>query len=265
VAARDPGEHPERHWWVWLLLLAIGVVVALGALYWWQQEDDDEEAAGRAVPSVLGLSEDEAREVLEREGFEVDVELEESDEPEDTVVAQEPEAGERLGEGGTVTLSVSRGPPVTETETVAETETETETAEPETAEVPDVVGQDHVEAGAAVADAGFLAETYPVRAAEPAGQVIAQNPDGGTELQEGERVRLNVSSGEGAPPTADVPDVTGPDVQDGLETCREANFTCRVVERDAPSQEEVGEVIDQRPAAGSRAPELTQITLFVGR
>jgi beta-lactam-binding protein with PASTA domain len=263
MAARDPREHPERHWWVWLLLLAIGVVVALGLLYWWQQEEDDEAADTRAVPSVVGLTEQEAREVLEREGFEVEVEDEESEEPEDTVVAQEPEAGTELEEGGTVTLTVSRGPPETETETVVETETET--AERETAEVPDVVGQDHVDAGDAVADAGFLPETYPVESAEEAGTVVAQNPDGGTELQEGERVRLNVSLGEGERPQSEVPDVTGPEVQDGLETCRDAGFTCRVVERDAPSQEEVGEVIDQQPAAGSTARQLTQITLFVGR
>ena len=263
MAVRDPSEHPERHWWVWLLLLAIGVVVALGLLYWWQQQDDDEAAETRAVPNVVGLTEEEARDVLEREGFEVEVEDEESEEPEDTVIAQEPEAGTELEEGGTVTITVSRGPPETETETVVETETET--AERETAEVPDVVGQDHVEAGDAVAEAGFLPETYPVDSQEEAGRVVAQNPDGGTELQEGERVRLNVSLGEGERPQAEVPDVTGPEVQDGLEACRDAGFTCRVVERDAPSQEEVGEVIDQSPAAGSTARELAQITLYVGR
>ena len=262
MAVRDPREHPERHWWVWLLLLAIGVVVALGLLYWWQQQEDDEEDA-RAVPSVVGLTEQEARDVLERDGFEVEVEDEESDEPADTVLAQEPEAGTRLEEGGTVTLTVSRGPRETETET--ETVVETETAEPETAEVPDVVGEDHVDAGDTVAEAGFLPETYPVDSQEEAGTVVAQNPDAGTELQEGERVRLNVSLGEGERPQAEVPDVTGPDAQDGLETCRDAGFTCRVVERSAPSQEEVGEVIDQRPAAGSTARQLTQITLFVGR
>jgi eukaryotic-like serine/threonine-protein kinase len=263
MAARDPREHPERHWWVWLLLLAIGVVVALGLLYWWQQQEDDEEAGARAVPSVVGLSEQEARDVLEREGFEVEVEDEESEEPSDRVLAQEPEAGTRLEEGGTVTLTVSRGPPETETETVIETETET--AEPETAEVPDVVGDDHTDAGDAVADAGFLPETYPVDSPEEAGTVVAQNPDAGTELREGERVRLNVSLGEGERQQAEVPDVTGPDAQDGLETCRDAGFTCRIVERSAPSQEEVGEVIDQRPAAGSTARQLSQITLFVGR
>jgi eukaryotic-like serine/threonine-protein kinase len=264
MAVQEPPEHPERHWWVWLLLLAIGVVVALGLLYWWQQQEDDEEEAGpRAVPSVIGLTEQEARDVLAREGFEAEVEEEESDEPDNTVVAQEPEPGTLLEEGGTVTLTVSRGPPETETET--ETVVETETAEEETSEVPDVVGEDHIDAGDAVADAGFLPETYPVESPEEAGTVVAQNPDAGTELREGQRVRLNVSLGEGERQEAEIPDVTGPDAQDGLETCRDAGFTCRIVERDAPSQEEVGEVIDQQPAAGSTARQLTQITLYVGR
>ena len=39
----------------------------------------------------------------------------------------------------------------------------------------------------------------------------------------------------------------------------------RTVLRDAPSDEEVGEVLTQSPAAGTTAPILTQITLFVGR
>jgi hypothetical protein len=49
------------------------------------------------------------------------------------------------------------------------------------------------------------------------------------------------------------------------ELCREAGFTCRTVERDAPDVKDVGEVFDQRPPAGRVELELTQMTLYVGR
>ena len=161
----------------------------------------------------------------------------------------------------TVTTTVS-------TTTVPETETTTEpttTEAPETVSVPDAVGQDHVEAGAAVDDAGLIANTFPVPSQDPRGTVVAQSPAAGTQLDEGSPVQLNVSVGPDSPPDAQVPDVTGPDEADARATCREAGFTCLTRDTSAPSPEEVGEVVDQEPAAGTSAEELTQITLFVGR
>jgi len=60
-------------------------------------------------------------------------------------------------------------------------------------------------------------------------------------------VRLDVAVGEGPRPEETVPDLTGPEAVDARSICREAGFTCRTVYRDAPSQEELGEVLDQRP------------------
>jgi beta-lactam-binding protein with PASTA domain len=94
---------------------------------------------------------------------------------------------------------------------------------------------------------------------------VAQNPDPNTQITEGDHVRLNVSTGPATRPTGEIPDFTGPDEHGARARCREANFTCRTVDRNAPSPEEVGEVIDQAPAAGTSAEVLTQITLFAGR
>jgi beta-lactam-binding protein with PASTA domain len=138
--------------------------------------------------------------------------------------------------------------------------TKTETVEPETVEVPDVVGEDHVTAGAEVDDAGLVANTYPVPSEEARGTVLAQTPGPGSQLPEGTAVRLNVALGPGARGTFGVPDVTGMAAAEARDRCRRARFTCRTIERDAPSEEEVGEVLDQQPAA-----QLSQMTLFVGR
>lgn len=140
---------------------------------------------------------------------------------------------------------------------VTRTVTEATTTEREEG-IPDVVGRDHVEAGEAVEAAGYRADTYPVDAAEARGTVVAQR-------QSDRTVRLNVSLGKGPRESLEVPDVTGPGESDARDAARRAGFTVRTVDRDAPTAEELGEVLTQEPAAGSVVPELTQITIFVGR
>jgi beta-lactam-binding protein with PASTA domain len=260
---RTPPPWWRENWWIWgiVLLLLVGALIAFFAL----RDAGDEEAADEAVvPAVLGLSEAEARETLEREGLEGEVtDREESEEPEGTVIGQTPGAGTQLPRGAVVELVLSAGEPevVTETETVTETEEE---PEPEMVEVPDVVGTDHVDAGATVDETGLIANSFPVESTEERGTVVGQNPDPGTQLPEGERVRLNVSLGEGEREAAEVPDVTGEDEVEARQILRDAGFTVRTLDRAAPEPGNVGEVILQRPEPRS-APVLTQVTIYVGR
>jgi serine/threonine-protein kinase len=155
----------------------------------------------------------------------------------------------------------------TQTETVTQTATvaTTETVEPETVEMPDAIGRDYVEAAADVFAAGLVGDTYPVPSDEERGLVVAQNPESGTEVELGSVVRLNVSLGVGEAGDRDVPDVTGLELEEAHRLCREAGFTCRTVYRNAPGEEQVGKVLDQRPAFGAVVGELTQLTLYTGR
>ena len=137
--------------------------------------------------------------------------------------------------------------------------------EPAEATVPDVKGQGQVEAGETIEALGLKADTYPVDSAEAPGTVVEQEPDAGTTVAGGSTVRLNVALGSGSRPGKEIPDVTGPKESDARASARASGFTVRTVDRDAPTPEEVGEVILQEPAAGSTAPGLTQITLYVGR
>ncbi len=274
TVVRAPPPRPpwwRENWWIWLVALA--VVVLGGLLILVAAQDDDEEATTTTtvaervvVPRVVGLSEEEARDRLEEAGFGVVTVRVQADEPEGRVFEQDPEAGSEVRAGRDVSITVSAGAGDVETVTVTDTTpTETEPEEPETVQVPDVVGQEHFIAGPELEQFGLVADTYPVESAEAQGLVVAQNPAAGTELRAGETVRLNVSLGEGPRSEEAIPDVTGPEAVDARSICREAGFTCRTVYRAAPSEEEVGEVLDQRPAAGTVAPVLTQITLFVGR
>jgi beta-lactam-binding protein with PASTA domain len=60
------------------------------------------------VPNVFGLSLDSATERLEDLGLTYRIDREESDQPEDEVIAQDPEQGATLEPGGTVTLTVAQ-------------------------------------------------------------------------------------------------------------------------------------------------------------
>ena len=273
----DPGDESERvtevrrrrppppwwreRWWIWglVLLLLVGALIAFFAL----RDTTEEGMSGRAtVPNVIGLQEDDAVDRVEAEGLDADVQRVTSTRPEGTVLRQDPNAGTELEEGDRV-LVVAAAPPETVTETV--TQTQTQTVAPETVDVPDVVGEDHVAAGAEVDEAGLVANTYPVPSEEVRGTVIAQNPDAGSELPEGSPVRLNVALGPGSRGTFSVPDLTGAEEADARDRCRSARFTCRTVDRAASSDDDVGKVLDQSPTAGTQAAQLSQITIFVGR
>jgi serine/threonine-protein kinase len=159
------------------------------------------------------------------------------------------------------------------TVTTGETETGTTTSEttttveepPEPVSVPDVVGQSYVEAGSSLEGQGLVADSYPVASSETRGTVVAQRPTGGTQAEEGDTVRNNVALGGGERPTREVPDVTGPKASDARATLRTSGFTVRTMYRRPPSAEEEGEVLTQEPAPGASMPDLSQVTIFVGR
>jgi hypothetical protein len=160
-----------------------------------------------------------------------------------------------------------------ETETDTDTSTDTTTIEttttqeepPELVEVPDVIGVNHVKAGSTIEGEGLVADSYPVASSEARGTVVAQRPPGGATLPEGETARMNVALGEGTRQDREVPDVTGPQASDARATLRRSGFTVRTQYRQPPSPEEVAEVLTQQPAPETSAPDLTQVTIFVGR
>jgi serine/threonine-protein kinase len=147
----------------------------------------------------------------------------------------------------------------------AETETVTVVTPPTTVVVPELVGFDHADAGRQAEDAGLVANTYPVDSDAPAGQVVAQDPAAGVEVDASERLRLDVSLGPDQLVAVMVPDVTGAEAAQAREILRRAGFTVLTVDEDAPTPDEVGQVLLQDPAAGTEAPALTQVTVYTAR
>jgi eukaryotic-like serine/threonine-protein kinase len=126
------------------------------------------------VPNGVGLTEQEARDRLAQVGLEVRVFEVFSDEPDGTVVAQDPGSGERVAKDESIRLNVSKGSGMVD--------------------VPSLVGETRGAAEDELASLGLKANVFEVPSIEPKGTVVAQNPAGG-QAREGSSVRLNVSTG----------------------------------------------------------------------
>ena len=131
------------------------------------------------VPSVLGVSYDQARASLEAAGFKVAREDVESSQPAEVVVGQDPSAGDTAARGATVTLQVSSGPA--------------------TVSVPDVTSQDEESARGQLEDAGFKAHPQHVDTDDPCldGFVVDQDPAGGSDVEPGSEVTIFVGKYKG--------------------------------------------------------------------
>ncbi|MDX6411154.1 MAG: eukaryotic-like serine/threonine-protein kinase [Gaiellaceae bacterium] len=290
-AGPPPGWYRE-YWWG-LLLLALAAI-ALVLVIIWLVTRDKSDGNKVTVPNVIGMQESAARSQIRAQGLQSRVVRNPSSAPPGQVVSETPGAGSQLRKGQTVLLDVSSRPTqttptttaktttVTKTTTVAVTTTATQTktqqtsttktvtqptttAAPKTVTMPDETGQDYTQAVQALANLGLMPQTYPVASSEAQGSVVGQNPAAGSQATTDVPVRLNVSLGPGTRSSGPLPDLTGLKAIDALVKCAQAKYTCRVVFRTAPSPSTVGKVIDQQPQAGTNAPGLTQITLYVAR
>jgi membrane peptidoglycan carboxypeptidase len=137
------------------------------------------------VPSVIGLDRDAAVSRLHGAGFNASVRIVSADQPEGTVVAQDPPAGSHLIQTGTVTISVARGAP----------------PEPELVTVPNVVGRPNGAATSMLTNAGFTVVLSYAPACDPdnegcdyrPGVVWDQSPGAGTRVEPSSTVRLTVN------------------------------------------------------------------------
>src|SRR4051794_37463866 len=97
-------EEPERgsRWWIWLLVLLLLAALAVGAYLLLASKKV-------TVPNVVGRDSADAAEVLHKRGLEVAFTNVESTKSVNQVTGQDPNAGEEVREGTTVTVTVSGG------------------------------------------------------------------------------------------------------------------------------------------------------------
>ncbi len=210
-----------RRWPAIALALLVLALVALMAWVFTRPEQID-------VPKVTGMQVGDARERLDRAGFEeVEVERERSLARLDEVLRQDPDPGEQAARDETITLVVSDGPGEVR--------------------VPSVRGLTRPQAIRELrrSDLRAAVSQRPSDDVDP-GLAIGTSPPAGETVDRRSQVRLFVSSG---PAEVDVPNVVGLSLDSATSRLDDLGLTYRVTREESDSPED--EVIGQDPAGGS--------------
>jgi eukaryotic-like serine/threonine-protein kinase len=144
-----------------------------------------------AVPSVVGLSIQEATSRLNAAGFHAVTEYVDSNAPANQVISQTPVSGTSAAKGTNVTVKVSNGPPQKT--------------------VPSVVGYTSQQAAQALVAAGFVVnQQYVATDASQENIVQSQNPAGGQTATQGSTVTIVIGQhSQGPPPPTTTTTTTG--------------------------------------------------------
>jgi eukaryotic-like serine/threonine-protein kinase len=225
-----------RRWWLWLLALLALAAIGVGLYLLLRPEQ-------LTVPRVVGLRSATASQIIKNRGFEVEiVNVANADVERDRVASQDPLPNTEAPEGSVVELTVSTGPGE--------------------APVPNVVGRPRDQAEKQVRDAGF--EPRVERAfsdSVPNGRVIETTPPGGTTIERGSTVVLQVSRGR---EQVEVPDVVGESENNARSELEGAGLRVGQVTEEA-SDQEPGTVIEQDPAAGEQVASDSAVNLVIAR
>ncbi|MFI9767589.1 Stk1 family PASTA domain-containing Ser/Thr kinase [Streptomyces sp. NPDC052415] len=183
------------------------------------------------VPSVLGDDFEEAKARLEDDKYEFVVKKKEevSSEPEGTVTAQDPELGDEVEKGTTVTLTVAKAE--------------------EKATVPDVVGKSCDEAKTQMTANELVGECTEVETQDPnqVGKVIKTTPAAGQTADPGSKVNIEVGK-QPANTQVQVPQIQGQKLKDAKKMLTDAGL---VVGNIGGSQDDNATVLNSNPPPGT--------------
>jgi len=240
--ARAPQRTDRRAGW-WIAAIVVAILALGGGGLWWYNSIGP--GAYTTVPPVTGETEANALAILEGVGLVPDIEREYSDEvPEGTVIGSDPRAQQRILDGGTVIVVVSRGI--------------------ETFAVPDgLVGMQRGDAEDAILETGFDGLADDVERYSdtvPEGEVMGVSPEAGETVAHDVPVQLTVSAG---PEPIEYPNVIGMD-EDEAVALLEGDYALSVtVERARTEEADEGEVFAQSPDAGAAGTRTGEITISV--
>lgn len=251
-AERNETEHPSVSWRAWIseprrLLATVTGVAALGVLLGYLSAvlfvfpGHDSAVELIRVPDVVGLTESEARELVQRAGLT----YVEEDGLHDrsavgTLVAQQPLAGQMAQPGSAIRVTASLGPKLSP--------------------VPDVVGLGYSQAEIALGRAGYTAEIDWVDADADVGQVVDTRPAPGTPLQLPGTVRLFVSAGARR---VAVPNLVTRSLSEARATLERLGLRLGDVLQDSASLAAPGTVLAQSPTAGAVVDRATRVQVTV--
>ncbi len=241
VTADDPASNGsgKRSPWAWLGVTILVLAVAAAALFLGRNLFSGSSGQKVTVPDVVGMTTGEAQRALESQGLKLGAQTPQtSDEPEDTILAQDPEADTQLVVGEAVTVTVSAGKQQTQ--------------------VPPLEGLTSLEAvRTALRDAKLeLGNVREVESSQPEGLVLSQSPDAFTTVDVGTEVDIEISTG-----VVEVPGVIGFTQSAATSALSNAGLDVSVVT--AQSDQPAGTVTAQDPAGGTQVKKGTTVTITV--
>jgi beta-lactam-binding protein with PASTA domain/tRNA A-37 threonylcarbamoyl transferase component Bud32 len=254
TAVLPPTEEPKgsgRKVWLGVLIgvLLFALLAGAGYLLVTSLTDEGEQKPLIELDDYRGRPYLDVKRELEDIGLEVVRTTKETDQPDEvgTVLAQDPEAGRSIAEGGTVTLTVG--------------------VAPDTVVVPDLSEMTVSQAQAALRDADLtLGSTLGESSADVAdGLVIRSDPAVDAEVEPGTAVDIYVSTG---PEMVEVPDVSSACLSYGGagQLIRDADLV--IAKGDpVPSTETCANpsrIIAQDPLAGTPVEAGSTVTVFPG-
>jgi len=209
-----------------LFVVALLLAALVGTLAWWF-------GAGRytPTPSVIGLTQAAAVQKLQEAGLDATVGSHTYSETvaRGDVISTDPGPGEKVLDGGTVTLVVSLGK--------------------ERYDVPPLRGKTVDEAQDAILDShlAFGREIGRFSDQLPEGIVLGSDPEPGTSLRPETAVDIYVSKG---PKPIEIPDFTGQDAHEADKALKKLGFKVEKTEEFSDSVPK-GSVVSQTPSTGS--------------
>ncbi|MCJ7727410.1 MAG: PASTA domain-containing protein, partial [Actinobacteria bacterium] len=198
------------------------------------------------TPNLVGLSQEDASEILENSGLiKGNISKEYSSTfKENLIMDQKPEFNERIEPGGSVKLTVSRGE--------------------ETILIPNIIGQDYISASNYLKSLGLVVKISkaPVTDSinEP-GKIIEVVPSQGSEVGVNSMVELVISTNEPLVPVPDLMQLVLEQAINALDSS-DINYEISYISTDYSVQE--GTVLGQYPEAGAYISLGSSVILFIG-
>ncbi|MFD9904439.1 Stk1 family PASTA domain-containing Ser/Thr kinase [Streptomyces sp. NPDC059063] len=193
-----------------------------------------------AVPSVLGLDEDEAIEKLEGDKYQLKVETKKriSTETEGKVLEQDPVTGTEVQKGSTITLYIAK--------------------EQQKPTVPDVAGQTWENAKKQIEASGLVATRTDVESdSVEEGKVIQTTPTANTKVDPGSTVTVQVAK-KAEEEDVTVPPLAGMKLSDARDAIEDADLTVGNIQ--GPQDDDAVVVLPQ-PNTGTKVKPGTAINL----
>lgn len=230
---------------LFIIIFAIGKAAGIFSSFGKDAIVADKEEEEVEVPSLIGMTEEEAKEALDNKlGIKV-VGSEESDQYEEgKIIKQTPEKGEKVKKNTTIKITVSSG--ITK----------------KTQTVPDVSGMDEDSAQKELEDKGFKVGTseFEYDDGYDAGEVISTSPSAGSEAAEGAEVIMRVSKGT---EKKTVPNVVGKKDETAQKELVAAGLVIEEVGYEYNDKVAKGKVVSQSIKGGKKVAAGTSIKIVV--